>query len=83
MSNPYECSKTNSKGELSSGGLKRFLKHLFIYLILLFFANYNRIFGSPEEIEEGKRISFTASVITILLFYGVGYFVFSRIRPRR
>ncbi len=83
MHNPYETPKSHRvrSSDRKHGG--RWVKHVCIYLILLLVVNFDRWFGSAEEVAKAREVSFTAIAMTLLLFYGAGYAIFSRVRSRR
>jgi predicted Na+-dependent transporter len=83
MSNPYATPKAQSAISPSRKSLWRILKHACIFVILFLAVNFDRFFGSAESLQDIPKVSITASVITLLLFYGVGYMIFSRVRASR
>jgi hypothetical protein len=83
MSNPYATPKAESAISPSKKSRWRILKHACIFVILFLSVNFDRFFGQAEGAQDLPEVSITASVITLLLFYGVGYLIFSRVRARR
>lgn len=57
--------------------------HACMFLILFLILNFDRVFSSSERVPEVPEVSLTARVMTLLIFYGAGYLILSRVRSRR
>ena len=71
MSNPYATPKAHSAISPRKKSRWRILKHICIFVILFLAVNFDRFFDSAESAQDIPKVSITAGVITLLLFYGV------------
>ena len=83
MSDPYATPNSPGATPPQRKSRWRVLKHAVAFVVIVMFVNFDRFFVSPQADPELPQVSFTASVITLLLFYGLGYAVISRVRSRR
>jgi hypothetical protein len=82
-SNPYDPPMTNSEGQSQKKRKGGCWKHIFWCFLILALINFSRFFGSPDQMDEAREVSLFASVIPIIVFYGLIYFVFGRRRSRK
>jgi hypothetical protein len=83
MSDPYTTPKAQGISSIPTKPRWRLLKHFCIFLAIFAALNFDRFFGSTKNDAPIPKVSIFASVITLLLFYGLGYAIFSRVRGRR
>lgn len=83
MSNPDAAPKAQGEISRSRKSRGRILKHACLFLVIFLILNFDRLFGSPERVAGVPEVSMAARVMTLLLFYGAGYLILSRVRSRR
>ncbi len=83
MSNPYTTPEAQCESLRPTKPRWRLLKNFCIFLVIFAVLNFDRFFGSTKDDAPIPQVSIFASVITLLLFYGLGYAIFSRVRARR
>jgi hypothetical protein len=79
MIDPYTTPNTPEVKSVQRKSRWRVLKHVFAFLVILLVVNRDKYFGSPEVDAEVPQVSITV----LVLFYGLGYAMFSRVRSRR
>jgi hypothetical protein len=80
MSDPYATPNTPAGIPPQRKPRLRILKHLLAFSVIFAVLNF---FGSSEGDVDLPQVSIFARVITLALFYGIGYALFSRVRARR
>ena len=83
MSDPYTTPKAQGVSSKPTKPRWRLLRHFSIFLAIFAVLNFDRFFGSTKNDAPIPQVSIFASLITLLLFYGLGYALFSRVRARR
>lgn len=83
MSDPYATPKAQGPASPPKRSRRRLWKHACIFLVIFLILNFDRFFGSAARAADVPEVSIAASLITLLLFYGAGYLLFSRVRSQR